>query len=265
MQQRIVSLAPSVTSILCALGAHKQLVGVTRWCRDVVSVRSLPTLGDCWRTDAAKVAALKPDLVIGSVPYQAETVKSLLDRNLTFLAMNPLSLNDIFADIRLLGRLVDRQQRAGKLVLQLRRKMQQFARRTRRIARRPRVYCEEWPKPLMVSPPWVKEMIELAGGRFVPNGRGGRIVKEKEILQAQPEIIVLGWAACGMRVDGRKVLRRPGWHALPAVRDRRVYIVSDEALNTPGPPVADGLERLGRILHPEVFGPPEDAKVARVA
>ena len=56
MQQRIVSLAPSVTSILCALGAHKPLVGVTRWCRDVASVRSLPTLGDCWCTDAAKVA-----------------------------------------------------------------------------------------------------------------------------------------------------------------------------------------------------------------
>ena len=161
MQQRVVSLAPSVTSILCALGAHKQLVGVTRWCRDVAPVGSLPTLGDCWRTDAAKVAALKPDLVIGSVPYQAETDKSLPDCNLTFLAMNPLTLNDIFADIRLLG--------------------------------------------------------------------------------------------------------RPGWHVLPAVRDRRVYIVSDEALNTPGPPVADGLERLGRILHPEVFGPPEDAKVARVA
>jgi len=81
---RIVSLAPSATSILCALGAKKQLIGVTRWCRDVAPVDALPTFGDCWRCDADAVAALQPDLVIGSVPYRAEVVEALLRRGLTF-------------------------------------------------------------------------------------------------------------------------------------------------------------------------------------
>ncbi|MFQ5926699.1 MAG: ABC transporter substrate-binding protein [Terriglobia bacterium] len=261
--RRIVSLAPSATSILCALGARKYLVGVTRWCRDVAPVNGLPTLGDCWQSDPARVAALKPDLVIGSVPYRAEVVKALLDRNLTLLAMNPLSLKDIFSDIRLLGPLVGREKQAEALEGALERKFEQVADRARRLNTRPAVYCESWPNPLMLSPPWVEEMVALAGGRFVPAG-GGRIVAKQEVLAVKPEIVVLAWTACGMRVAVNKVLRRQGWLRLPALRRRQVYVVSDEALNTPGPPLAAGLQRLAKIIHPEIFGPSADGKLARL-
>ncbi len=264
--KRIVSLAPSATSILCELGARKQLVGVTRWCKDVAPVNGLPVLGDCWRGDADAVAALKPDLVIGSVPYKAETVDALLRRGLTFLAMNPRTLADIFSDIEMLGRLVGREKRAAKLVRDLRNRMSRVATRVRRA--RPegaarRVYCESWPKPLMVSPRWVEEMVALAGGRFVP-APGARIVEEREVLRAKPDIIILAWAACGLRVDPKRVLRRPGWQDLPAVRNRQVYVVSDEALNTPAPIIARGLEHLARIIYPEIFGEPRDSKIKRV-
>ena len=84
------------------------------------------------------------------------------------------------------------------------------------------------------------------------------------MLAARPEIIILAWAACGMRVNAKKVLARPRWSQLPAVRRGQVFIVSDENLNTPGPPVVAGLERLARIIHPEIFGPPEDEKVRKV-
>ncbi|MFQ5818018.1 MAG: ABC transporter substrate-binding protein [Terriglobia bacterium] len=262
--RRIVSLAPSATSILCALGARNSLVGVTRWCRDVAPVDGLPALGDCWHTDPASVAALKPDLVLGSVPYRAQVVKGLLDRNLTFLAMNPRTLKDIFSDIHLLGPLVGREKQADALVRRLARQIEQVAARTRHLRSRPRVYCESWPQPLMLSPPWVEEMVALAGGRFVPR-RGGRIVAGREVLMAKPGIVVLAWAACGMRVPASKVLRRPGWNRLPAIRRRQVYVVSDEALNTPGPPIAAGLQRLAKIIHPEIFGPPEHGKVARLS
>lgn len=263
MNQRLVSLAPSATSIVCALGAQKSLVGVTRWCRDVAPVNGLPTLGDCWRCDPAQVAALKPDLVIGSVPYKAETVDALLRRGLTFLAMNPRTLRDIFSDIELVGRLINREKRAHTLVRRLEKLLKQVAARAHRSRRRPRIYCESWPKPMMLSPGWVEEMVRAAGGRFVP-ARGGRIVEAKEALAAKPEVIVLGWAGCGMRVDARRVERRPGWDRLPAVRAGQVYVVSDEALNTPGPPVAAGTIQLAKILHPEIFGPPTGEKIIRV-
>jgi iron complex transport system substrate-binding protein len=206
---------------------------------------------------------LRPDLVIGSVPYKAEVVDGLLRRGLTVLAMNPRTLKDIFSDITMLGRLLGREKQAGRLGRRMRVRFDRVVARRGRAKRRPRVYCECWPKPLMTSPRWVEEMVELAGGRFVPRG-GGRKVTEREVLSAKPEIVVLAWAACGLRVDARKLLRRPGWQDLPAYRNRQLFVVSDEALNTPAPPVAEGLEHLAQIIHPELFGEPRDAKVRRV-
>jgi len=236
---RIVSLAPSATSIVCALGAKKSLVGVTRWCREVAPVDGLPALGDCWRCDPAQVAALRPDLVIGSIPYKAETVHALLGRGLTFLAMTPRSLADITSDILLLGRLLGRERRAHTLVRDMEKRMQRIAARARRARRKPRVYIEIWSNPFIVAPRWVEEMVALAGGRFVPvpDSDAARMVNERDVLSARPEIIILAWAACGMRVNAKKVLQRPSWNQLPAVRRRQVFIVSDEAVNTPGPPV----------------------------
>src|SRR5690349_24531424 len=90
---RIVSLAPSATSILCALGAKKTLVGVTTWCSEVATVHGFPKLGDCWHLESAdEILRLKPTLVIGSVPYKPGTVAILLVYPLTFVAMNPRSL-----------------------------------------------------------------------------------------------------------------------------------------------------------------------------
>src|SRR5271156_870740 len=101
---RIVSLAPNVTSILIALGAGRELVGVSRWCKDVVAVGRRPTGGDCWKLDVDELMRLKPTLVIGSVPFAPDTVTKLLAEPIAFLAINPRSLADIESDIRILGR-----------------------------------------------------------------------------------------------------------------------------------------------------------------
>src|SRR5712664_4738962 len=114
---RIVSLAPSATSVLCAIGARRLLVGVTKWCADVASVGNLPKLGDCWHMESLdEILRLKPSLVIGSVPYKQEMVAKLLEQRLNFLAMNPRTLADIEADIRLLGGITNRAAAAEKVV-----------------------------------------------------------------------------------------------------------------------------------------------------
>jgi iron complex transport system substrate-binding protein len=266
MGLRIVSLAPSATSIVFALGAQKQLVGVTRWCKDVAAVNGRPELGDCWRCDPDKVAALRPSLVIGSVPYREEVVRGLLRRGLTFLAQNPRTLADVFSDIEHLGRLLGREKQTARVVRDMRARIERIGEKARSGRGRPRVYCESWPKPRLVSPAWVEELVELAGGRFVPRPKSPteRAVSDAAVRRARPEVVILGWAACGLRVDALKVLARPGWDKLPAVRNGRVFVVSDEALNTPGPPLAEGLEILARIIHPEVFGEPTGAKIRRV-
>src|SRR5262249_32675105 len=114
---RIVSLAPSATSILCAIGAKKALVGVTKWCAEVAEVAGLPRMGDCWRSEAAEaILALRPSLVVGSVPYKQETVAKLLAQPLNFLAMNPRTLADVEEDIRLLGRIAGRASGAERVI-----------------------------------------------------------------------------------------------------------------------------------------------------
>src|SRR5260370_26687737 len=116
-QLRIVSLAPSATSILCAVGARPSLVGVTKWCADVAQVGKLPRLGDCWHMESVdEILRLIPTFVIGSVPYKQETLVKLLQQRLNFLAMNPTTLADIEADIRLMGWLSQGTATSPKLV-----------------------------------------------------------------------------------------------------------------------------------------------------
>ena len=107
-EMRIVSLAPSVTSILLSLGAGPELVGVSRWCKDVADVGSRAAVGDCWKMDVREVMRLRPTLLIGSVPFAPETVQKILAEPVAFLAINPRTVADIFSDIRMLGRLVER-------------------------------------------------------------------------------------------------------------------------------------------------------------
>src|SRR5579864_4864594 len=141
-EMRIVSLAPSATSILCAIGARGLLVGVTKWCCDVAPVAGLPRVGDCWHMESvADIVAPRPTLVIGSVPYKAETVGKLLEQRLNFLAMNPRTL----ADVRLLGGIAGRGAAAEALVRKMQREFAAIARRVQKLKRRPRVYCEAWP------------------------------------------------------------------------------------------------------------------------
>src|SRR5437899_9808780 len=136
---RIVSLAPSATSILCAIGAKHSLVGVTKWCADVAPVGKLPKLGDCWHGDSVdQLLRLKPTLVIGSVPYKQETVGKLLEQPFPFLAMNPRTLADIETDIRLLGGITQRAAAAETLVKRMRRAFSQIEMKTQRYKKRVR-------------------------------------------------------------------------------------------------------------------------------
>jgi L-methionine (R)-S-oxide reductase len=250
--ERIVSLAPSATELLLALGAGDRLVAVTRWCKDVCpNVPALPELDDCWTADPQQVLMHQPDLVIGCVPYSADVTGKLIAAGARFLAMNPVRLADVFFEIEMLGRLLGESEAALSLVASLRYRLEEVRRLAQTTSTRPKVWCECWPNPLIASPVWVADLVTIAGGEFVPRP-GGRRVAEEEVLNAQPEMIVLAWAATGDRADPAKVLGRPGWDRVPAVRDARIHVVRDEWLNTPSLILRRGAEALLEILHPEV-------------
>jgi iron complex transport system substrate-binding protein len=246
---RIVSLAPSATSILCAIGARKSLVGVTKWCADVAPVSKLPKLGDCWHIASVEdILRLKPTLVIGSVPYKQETVAKLLERPLNFLAMNPRTLSDIEADICLLAGITQRQAAANRLIRRMQNEFAAIARSSRCAKRRVRVYCEAWPNPRISSPPWVAELVKICGGEMVVPA--GKSVTEEEVAFAKPEVIILAWAATGDKSNPKQAYELEAWRSLPAIREHRVHVVRDELLNTPGLPLVEGARALYKLLHP---------------
>jgi iron complex transport system substrate-binding protein len=247
--QRIVSLAPNVTSILLSIGVGKELVGVSRWCKDVAPVGRRAEVGDCWKLDVAEVTKLKPTIVIGSVPFAPETVSTLLAQPFTFVALNPRTLADIHNDIQTLGRLSNRQAAAKRLTRQIQASLTAVrkAAANRGSATKPRVYCEAWPNPRISSPPWVAELVELAGGKIVvPTGQR---LTDDQVAQANPDIMILAWAATGTRAKAETALNNPAWRHIKAIQSKRVVVVRDEWLNTPGPPLVRGAQELLRIFN----------------
>jgi iron complex transport system substrate-binding protein len=249
-KERIVSLAPNATSILFAIGARRCVVGVSKWCADVAPVGCLPRVGDCWKLDVGEVAALRPTLIVGSVPFRPEVVAELLKLPPAFVALNPRTLEDIYADVRRLGGLVNRRAAAEKLISRMKKQFAAIGRLAARTKSRPRIYAEAWPNPRISSPPWVAELVNLAGGKMiVPPGER---VTDAQVAKAAPEVMILAWTATGQRADPRRTLQNLRWRAVPAIKNRRVVVIRDELLNTPGPPLIEGARALLRAIHPEL-------------
>ena len=223
-------------------------MAVSKWCAEVAPVDGLPKLGDCWHMESVEeILRLKPALVIGSVPYKQETVSKLLEQPLNFLAMNPRTLADVYADIRMLGGIASHAKAAEKLVAKMQRGFAAIEREAKKKKRRLRVYCEAWPNPRISSPPWVTELVRLCGSEMVVPA--GEKMSEEQVAAANPDVIVLAWTATGKKAKSSAAYEVEAWKDVQAIRNRRVYVVSDELLNTPGPPLLGGAKELWTLLH----------------
>jgi iron complex transport system substrate-binding protein len=117
-----------------------------------------------------------------------------------------------------------------------------------------KVFCEEWGNPIIVSEPWVAELVKAAGGEFI--AVPGKSTTADEIAAAQPDVILAAWCGAGDRVPLEKVVEQRQWQELPAARSRRVFCISDEFLNTPATTLLGGLNAIAWALHPERFEQP---------
>src|SRR5262249_32855105 len=116
---------------------------------------------------------------------------------------------------------------------------------------RPRVFCEEWGKPLIASQCWVAELVEAAGGEFT--GTPGAQTSAAAVRESDPDILIAAWCGAGDRVPLEKIIRARGWQEIRACRSCRVYCIRDELLNTPAPTLIGGLHALAAAIHPELF------------
>jgi iron complex transport system substrate-binding protein len=251
--RRIVSLQPSATVTLAAVGELDRVVACTKYCADVVpelALRHRIILADSWTANADQIIGAQPDLVIASVPYQERAVIEILKSGARFLGLAPKSLADIYLDIATIAGTVGASDRGQRVIAGMERQIEQVRARTAGLPR-PRVFCEEWGKPLIASQAWVAELVEAAGGEFV--GAPGRQISAEEVTRMDPDIVIAAWCGAGDRVLLEKIVRERNWQGSHAARTSRVYCIRDEHLNTPAPTLLRGLDALASAIHPDLF------------
>ena len=250
---RIVSLQPSATATLRDLGKLDLLVACTKYCAELcpeVHDRNIMIVADSWTAQSEQIRQAHADFVMASVPYQERAVIEILKAGIPFLALAPKNLADIYSDIAIIGRIVNAQIAAEKVIRDMQDGIKAVRRRTQDL-RRPRVFCEEWGKPLIASQRWVAELVEAAGGEFV--GAPGSQISFEEVEACQPEVIVAAWCGARDRVPLEKIIRARNWENTLAARNQRVYCICDEFLNTPAPTLIHGLHALAAAIHPQHF------------
>src|SRR6185437_12594125 len=215
-----------------------------------VKTLDLTIVADSWTAQAEQIRAVRPDFVMASVPYQEKSLIEVLKTGVPFLALAPKTLADIYSDIALISRIVGAEDRGAEVIRCMGDQIEDVRRKAAILPRR-RVFCEEWGKPLIISQPWVAELVEAAGGEFV--GKPGLQTNAEQVQAAAPNVLVAAWCGAGDRVPLAKIVEARGWQDLSAVKEGRVYCICDEYLNTPAPNLIRGLHALAAAIHPEYF------------
>ena len=258
--QRIVSMAPSNTEILFAVGAGKQVVGRDHFSDYPAEVKSIKDIGGSMGNyDTEAIVALHPDLVLAGEINTPEQVASLQQLGLTvYYLPKPTTLEGMFANLETVGQLTGHSSAAATLVNSLKLRVAAVDARIKPVTSHPTVYYEldatDPTKPYTAGPgTFVDLLIARAGGNNVGSSLKGQWaqISMEQLVVANPSIIILGDSAYGTTPDSLK--QRTGWGGLAAVQNGQIYPFDDNLVSRPGPRLVDGLEALAKLLHPEVF------------
>lgn len=258
--QKIVSMAPSNTEILFAIGAGTQVIGRDEFSDYPAEAAALPSVGGSMGTYSIEtIASLKPDLVLAAEINTPEQVKALEDVGLTvYYLSNPKDLNGMYVNLKTVGQLAGRESEADALVQSLQKRVKAVEDKLAPISSIFTVFYEmDGSDP---AKPWtagqdsyLSQLVKMALGSNVGDSMKGDYVQmsQEALLVQNPTIILLGDAAYG--VTPEQVAARPGWNALQAVKNNRVYAFDDNLVSRPGPRLVDGLEALAKLLRPGLF------------
>ncbi len=290
---RIVTLLPSATEIVCALGFENDLVGRSHECDYPSSIAKLPALtepkfkvegtsaeidqrvkqivGDAlsvYRVDADRLRDLRPEVIVTQSQCEVcavseRDVEAAVAQWLGILprivSLAPYALADVFADIKRVAKALGATERGDALVVEMRNRMDAIAARAGVLATRPTFACIEWIDPMMSAGNWMPELAAMAGGDnlFGRAGEHSPWMKFEELAAADPEVIMIspcGFDIARTLIELPALTRDPRWSKLRAARERRVFIADgNQYFNRPGPRLVESLEILAELLHPEAF------------
>ncbi len=258
---RIVSLAPSVTEMLFAIGAGEQVVGVTSFCDYPSEARARPKVGGSF-PNLEVVLSLKPTLVIAPRDFiRPDMVGKLEQLKIALFILDANTLEDVLRHIQIIGRMLGRVEKADAVAADLRRRVTEVKTRTADAAR-PRVFYVLNSDPLLTAGPgsFIHQLIELAGGANVAAGSPVSYprLSLEEVIKQDPQVIVFP-VGDEEGIPDQEQQRWLRWPTLSAVRQNRFVRVPSVLLDRPGPRIVEGLELLARQLHPDRF-PPKGAR-----
>jgi iron complex transport system substrate-binding protein len=252
--ERLVSIGPSITAFLFALGAGPRVVGVDDFSDEPAEAATREKVGGI-KVNFEKVVALKPDLVF-SVKFSDGTIEKLQAASLTVLVVDPQSVSDVAKTATLLGKAVGSDGDA--LARSIQQKVDGVKTKTASVTTRPRVYHEidasDPSKIFTVGPgSYINDLIDIAGGTNIAARAASAYpqLSAEEILRTDPEIIVL--AASDYAAKPAQVAARQGWSVIAAVKNGKIFTIEPNLINRPGPRVGDAAEAYAKIVHPELF------------
>jgi iron complex transport system substrate-binding protein len=290
---RIVSLLPSCTEIVCALGCAERLVGRSHECDFPAEIQSVPVCTaarldtassssaingqikslleralSIYEIDTARLRELRPDVILTQAQCEvcavslADLEKALpqtLARRAKIISVAPLRLADVWTDMQTIADALGVSEEGRAVLLRLKNRVVDVILKTCMIKKRPSVACVEWLDPLMAAGNWVPEMVELAGGRDVLGlpGRHSAWLEWNNLAQADPDVILLMPCGFGLeraRREAAALQGRPEWPKLRAVKSKNVFVTDGNYyFNRPGPRVVESIEILAEILQPKLF------------
>ena len=255
--QRLVSLAPSNTEILFALGLGDKVVGVTDFCDYPEEAKAIEQVGTYFEPNIEIIFSLSPDLVL-AITSLPEVIAKLEELGVPTLILDPSDLEGILADIQLVGQATGAEREAEALVTELRERIAVVTEKAGEAKERVRVFCEidatDPSKPWASGPgSFMDAMIRLSGGTNVAADADSPWpqLSAEEIIAKDPEIIILADSKYG--VTAESVRERPGWDVITAVKEGAIYDIDDDLIKRPAPRIVDGLETVAKIIHPELF------------
>jgi iron complex transport system substrate-binding protein len=254
--QRIVSLAPSNTEILFALGLGDEIVAVTMYCDYPAQALDKEKVGDYYGPDIEKIVALQPDLVLATDFHRFDLIPALEQQGFAVFAVAPQTLNDVLESIERIGEITGKEAEALQLVNEMTSKIEAVEEQARAVEQKPSVLYMTWHDPMWTigRDTWIDDLINIAGGVniFSQNFEGGAMVQIEWVILQNPEVIITSEWSYDWALNATELA------STSASQTGRIHTFDDDLAQRPGPRLVQGLDWFAYLIHPDIFEEPED-------
>lgn len=257
--QSIISLAPSNTEILFALELGDRVMAVSEYCNYPLEAQNKIKIGGFSTINIEKVVSLRPDFVLATGGVQEAVVEELERLGLTVIALNAKSIEEVFENIRLVGKAVGQLEAARELTTKLEQRTKAVTDKAKDLpdSQRPRVFYEVQDEPLMTAGPgtFIDDLIHLAGGVNIASDAAAKypVYNLETLIERNPEVIIISVGHGSIAASVEAVKSRKRWQIIDAVKNNRVYGINADLVSRPGPRIVDGIEEMARFIHPDLF------------